>query len=219
MNEDQVIAALAADLRPVRRLPAPVWRACGWLLLVAVLGGVLASVSDLQATRQRLAEAPDLCLAMTGSVLTAAGAAMAAFELSVPGRSTWWMALPAPPALLWISASGWGCLRSWGIPGLAPADMGASMSCVSFITVVSVPLSAALLWMLRGPGAPGGVGGSAPPGRGRQPADAVPRARCLGGGYADAPARGVAGGGRQPGRRSTARLDHPRPRACGLTGC
>jgi hypothetical protein len=149
MNEDQVIAALAADLRPVQRLPGPVWRAFGWLVLVAALGSALASGSDLPAMHQRLAEAPDLCWATAGSMLTAICAVLAAFELSVPGRSVWWSALPLPPALLWLSASGWGCLRSWAIPGVAPADMAVAMSCVSFIALVSVPLSVALLWMLR----------------------------------------------------------------------
>ncbi len=149
MNHDRVIASLASDLRPVRRLRPPAWRAAGWLLLVATLGAALASASDLPTTRQRLADAPDLYWAMLGSVLTAACAALSAFELSVPGRSRLWLALPAPSALLWLGASGWGCLRSWGIPGVAPVDMPVAMHCVSFIALVSLPLSATLLWMLR----------------------------------------------------------------------
>ncbi len=149
MNHDRVIASLASDLQPVRRLRPPAWRAGGWLLLVAILGAALAMTSDLPTTRQRLADAADLRWAMLGSVLTAVCAALAAFELSVPGRSRLWMALPAPPALLWLGASGWGCLRGWGIPGVPPVDMPVAMHCVSFIALVSLPLSAVLLWMLR----------------------------------------------------------------------
>jgi hypothetical protein len=59
------------------------------------------------------------------------------------------MAAPIPPGLLWFAASGWGCLRDWDWPGLHPATMHDAMGCVTFVTLVSVPLSALLFWMLR----------------------------------------------------------------------
>jgi hypothetical protein len=148
-REDSLIAALAADLRPVRRLWHPAARAAAWGAGVLALGLALSMVADMAAVRLRLAEGPDLRWAMIGSVLTAGCAALAAFELSVPGRSAWWMALPLPTAALWLAASGWGCLRGWGIPGIAPADMHDAMGCATFIVLMSVPISAALLLMLR----------------------------------------------------------------------
>jgi hypothetical protein len=149
MIEDGMISALAAGLGPVKPLAHPALRMSGWLSLVAVIGAGLALVADMGQVRDRLMEVPDLRWALAGALLTSACAAFAAFELSVPGRSAWWIALPTPPAMLWLGASGFGCLRSWGLPGIAPANMHDAMGCVRFITLVSVPLSLLLLWMLR----------------------------------------------------------------------
>jgi hypothetical protein len=149
MSADTLIDALAADLRPVNRLRAPAVRALGWLAVVMLLAAGLMTVANMHAVMDRMAEAPDLRWAAVGSTLTAIVAGIAAFELSVPGRSAWWVLTPAPSALLWLSASGWGCLRSWDWPGLVPATMNDAMGCVGFITLVSVPLSILLFWMLR----------------------------------------------------------------------
>ena len=145
---DELIAALTADLRPVKPLRNPIVRAFGWIGVVALLGVALAMFANTHELMDRMDD-PDLRYAAVGAVLTAVAAAMAAFELSVPGRSGWWMAVPLPPAVLWLSASGWGCLRDWSWPGLAPATMHEAMGCAKFITLVSVPLSALLFWMLR----------------------------------------------------------------------
>jgi hypothetical protein len=146
---DHLIAALAADLRPVKPLHSPIVRALGWIGAVAGLGLVLTAFANMHEVMGRMAEAPDLRYATLGSIMTAIVAAMAAFELSVPGRSAWWIAAPLPPGLLWVGASGWGCLRNWGWPGLDPATMHDAMGCVKFITLVSGPLSTLLFWMLR----------------------------------------------------------------------
>jgi hypothetical protein len=76
-------------------------------------------------------------------------AALAAFELSLPDRSERWALLPLPAALLWLGASGAGCLRTWLVPGVHPADLNDTKDCISFIVALSVPLSALLLVMLR----------------------------------------------------------------------
>ena len=149
MSEDALIAALAADLRPVRRLRKPAWRALGWLGAVAALGVALSFVADMGAVRARLEIAPDLRWATIGAAVTAVCAALAAFQMSVPGRSVWWMALPVPAAALWLGASGLGCLRGWGLPGLEPETMGGAMGCATFIVLVSLPLSGLLLLMVR----------------------------------------------------------------------
>lgn len=149
MSEEALIAALSADLQPVRRLPRPGWRALGWLGAVVALGAVLALLSDMGAVRARMESAADLRWATVGSVATAACAAFAAFQLSVPGRSVWWMALPVPASALWLGASGWGCLREWGLPGPGAAKMGDAVGCAAFIMLVSLPLSGLLLFMLR----------------------------------------------------------------------
>src|SRR5579872_6436808 len=112
-SSDRLIGTLAADLRPVRPLRPPLWRALYWLLLVALIAAGLAIFSDLAAMRHRLEASPDMWLAVLGSAATAATAAFAAFELSLPDRSRGWALLPLPPAVFWVVASGLGCLRGY----------------------------------------------------------------------------------------------------------
>lgn len=145
-DHEALIRALAADLQPVRRLLPPWLRALGWLAVVVALGAALCSIADLAALRQRLEAVPDMWLAALGSILTTLLAAIAAFQVSLPDRRAAWALLPAPALLLWIGASGLGCLRSWTVPGTHDTD---ARICLVFIIGVSLPLSALLLAMLR----------------------------------------------------------------------
>jgi len=146
---DELIETLASGLQPVRRLASPAVRAVLWLALVVVIAAVLALVADLHALQRRLMAAPDLWLAVLGSTLTAVCAALAAFELSVPDRKPAWALLAVPPLLLWIGASGLGCLRGWLVADTHPASLQEARECLLFILGLSVPLGAALFFMLR----------------------------------------------------------------------
>ncbi len=146
---DRLIGALAADLRPVRRLPPPALRALFWLALVAAVGAALATFADVAAMWHRLSASPDMWLAVLGSIGTLATAAFAAFELSLPDRSRAWALLPLPAAALWVGASGLGCMRAYVLPGTHVAAIGETRDCLLFIIGLSVPLSAALILMLR----------------------------------------------------------------------
>jgi hypothetical protein len=148
-GHEQLIAELCAELRPVQRLRPPWVRALGWIAAVLALGVALASIADLGALRHRLLLAPDMWLAELGSVLCAILAALAAFVTSVPGRSPRWALLPLPAALLWIGASGAGCLRGWILPPTHPSVMAEMRLCLAFIIGISLPLSALLVVMLR----------------------------------------------------------------------
>src|ERR1700740_635464 len=93
-SHDRLIAGLTADLKPVRRLPAPSLRALLWLPGVVGVALPPASFADLHGMAVRLTAAPDMWLAVTGSTLTAVLAAIAAFELSLPDASRGWALLP-----------------------------------------------------------------------------------------------------------------------------
>ena len=97
----------------------------------------------------RLTAAPDMWLSAIGSALTMVLAAIAAFQLSLPDRSPRWAWLPLPAVLLWLGASGAGCLRVWLVPGTHAAVLDDSKDCIAFILALSVPLSVLLLAMLR----------------------------------------------------------------------
>ncbi|HXX03096.1 MAG TPA: NrsF family protein [Xanthobacteraceae bacterium] len=148
-SHDHLISALAADLRPVRRLAPPMLRALSWLAIVAVIAAALAVFADLAAMWHRIAATPDMTLAVLGSIATAVTAVLAAFELSLPDRSRAWALLPLPALALWLFASGLGCLRSYVLPDTHVAAPSETRDCLVFIVGLSVPLSAALIVMLR----------------------------------------------------------------------
>ena len=148
-SNDRFVQVLSADLTPVRRLAPPAQRLLIWLAIVGLAALALAMVSDVRSMIHRLMAAPDLWLAAAGSLLTAVSAAAAAFQLSLPDRKAVWALLPIPPALLWIGASGIGCLRPWFVAGTSPMSIGDSDSCLVFILGFSLPLSLLLIVMLR----------------------------------------------------------------------
>ncbi len=148
-NHQSLIQTLGADLAPVRRLRPPLWRTVGWALLLAAMAALLVWHYGLTPMLTRWRGAPDLAWAGVGAVLTALVAGWAAFSLGVPGRpvSRAWLVLP--PALLWIGASGVGCLRSWVAPDTELATMAGARGCLEFILAFSLPLSAVLVMWLR----------------------------------------------------------------------
>ena len=94
--------------RMVRTLAAspPAVRAVLWMDVAVLLGVAFAF-----ARTPALAQAGVWTwVALLGSTLTAVLAALAAFELSAPKRSSAWVLLPTPAFLLWIAASGLGCV-------------------------------------------------------------------------------------------------------------
>jgi hypothetical protein len=146
---DRLIHGLTADLQPVRPLPPPGRRAVIWLGFVVVAGLVLSMIADLSAFAHRFMASPDMWMAMLGSALTAVLAAIAAFKLSLPDSSRAWAWLPLPAALLWIFASGLGCLRNYVLPGTHVAPMNETMECLAIIVALSVPFSLLMFAMLR----------------------------------------------------------------------
>jgi len=146
---DRLIEGLASDLRPVQPLPSPGRRAVIWLGFVIVAGLLLSLIADLPAFVQRFIASPDMWLAMLGSALTALLAAIAAFQLSLPDSSRAWAWLPLPALLLWIAASGLGCLRNFVLPGTYVPPLGETMECLAIIVALSLPFSLLMFAMLR----------------------------------------------------------------------
>jgi hypothetical protein len=144
-----LIDTLGAELTPVRRLLPPWLRTLGWLAAVAAIAAGLLMHYGTAPMLGRWAGAHDLAWAAGGAVLTTACAAWAAFALGVPGRSRAWAWLPLPGVLLWIGASGLGCLRTWIAPGTSIASIHQSVDCLVFIIGFSIPLSALMIWLLR----------------------------------------------------------------------
>ena len=148
-DHDTLIRQLAGDLAPVKPLAPPFRRALVWNLAVAAIAFAAAMTTDVHTIGQRLMAEPDMWLAVAGSTLTAMLAAYAAFQLCLPDRSSYWALLPLPPALLWILASGAGCLRSLRIADTRAPTVSDERDCLLIIIALSIPLSLLLLAMLR----------------------------------------------------------------------
>ena len=148
-STDELIARLAADAPPVKRLLPPLHLAMLWLLSVAALGalGVLL-FADPAIYLRRFAD-PKLMLELCGTGLTGVTAVIAAFHLSRPDRSPAWLAAPLPFLALWIGASGYSCYRHWLRFGPEGWVLGDSSHCFVFILGFSLPLGASLWWLLR----------------------------------------------------------------------
>ena len=149
-DRELLIRALMADADPVEPLEPP-WRRAGvWLAAACLLGLVMAILGNPAGALERLTGAPDAWVAELGAGLTAVAAELAALASAVPGRSRHWPWAIAPGLVLWIGASGVGCLRSWVVPGMvATTDLAESRQCLIFILGMSVPLSAAMIFLLR----------------------------------------------------------------------
>ncbi|MFZ3033804.1 MAG: NrsF family protein [Parvibaculum sp.] len=146
---DRLIGQLTDELVPVRRLRAPWLRASLWIGLLLAIAGYFSMTTDVAAMLHRLGAAADMWLSVIGSASTAILAAIAVFQLSLPDRSPRWALLPLPGALLWIGASGFGCLRVLIEPASGHISVADPDDCFIFIISMSIPLSIIMIWMLR----------------------------------------------------------------------
>ena len=144
-----LIASLAANMTPVRRLRPPVTRAACWLLLAAVILTLLAISQGIRPDlAQRLRE-PAFAASLAASILTGVLAAIAAFLVSLPDRSRLWLLLPVPALVVWLSNIGYQCLTQWIAIGPTGVSLGETARCFATLVLTSLPLSLAMLVMLR----------------------------------------------------------------------
>ncbi len=144
----RLIGDLSADLKPVRRLPPPWLRALVWLAVVLVVAIILVATRTLLPALGIVGNDPFMLPGAYASLATAALAAIAAFELSLPDRSDAWVLLPLPPLVVWIALNGLGCLATLAIPGTETSPFQ-FMVCLGLIFAISLPLTAAMIFMLR----------------------------------------------------------------------
>lgn len=143
------IEALVAGTRPVKRLKPPLLRAAAWLGFAAYVLAAFFAIHGIDpASWARLAD-PSFALPAAGSLLAGVLATVAAFHLSLPDRPLSWLLLPAPAALLWVLTVGVGCLAYWVDLPADPFERAHAVQCFTAVSVVSLPLLASLLFMLR----------------------------------------------------------------------
>ena len=144
-----LIESLAANLKPVRRLRPPVMRAACWLLLAALVVALLAVSQGIRPDLAQRLHDPAFVGGMTGAALTGVLAAIAAFLVSLPDRSRLWLILPAPAVTIWLSNIGYQCLTQWISMDPNGVSLGETSRCLATLVLTSLPLSLAMLVMLR----------------------------------------------------------------------
>jgi hypothetical protein len=156
---DQLIAELAREASPVRRLQTPLRRALLWLLVVAVVAGAGVWLkADLWVFVARAANVR-MAIELAATLATGVLGVIAAFHLSIPDRPRSWILAPLPPLALWLGASGYECWKNWITRTDDGWAVGESAMCFMFILGVGGALGLLLYWPIRRarPIDPGGV--------------------------------------------------------------
>ena len=144
-----LIDSLAQSMTPVRRLRPPLVRAGCWLMLAAIILVLLAVSQGIRPDLLQRLQQSGFAIGMAASLLTGIGAAIAALMVSLPDRSRLWLLLPAPALLVWLSTIGYQCLTSWASFGPNGMQLGETVRCFATLVLTSLPLSLAMLVMLR----------------------------------------------------------------------
>lgn len=144
-----LIESLAAHMKPVRRLRPPVTRAACWLLLAALVVALLAASQGIRPDLAHRLQDPAFAAGMFGAAATGVLAAVAAFLVSLPDRSRLWLLLPMPAVAIWLSNIGYQCLTQWISIGPEGISLGEATRCFATLVLTSLPLSLAMLVMLR----------------------------------------------------------------------
>lgn len=149
ISTPDLIASLSANPKPVRRLRPPLLRACGWLCLAAIVLMLIGVSHGLRPDVSRQLHERVFVIGLVSCALTGALATVAAFLLSLPDRSRLYALLPLPTLLVWVSTISIGCLTHWVSFDPRGMHMGEAASCFATLILTSLPLSLAMLIMLR----------------------------------------------------------------------
>ncbi|MEO8243253.1 MAG: NrsF family protein [bacterium] len=149
INTPDLIAALAAQPKPVRRLGSPMLRSLGWLAVAGLVLTVLAVSHKLRPDFGSRMQDTTFQLRLFASAATGVLALIAAFILSIPGRSRLWLLLPVPAALVWVANIGYQCLTNWVDIGPTGMTTGETADCFATLVIISLPLGLTTHMMLR----------------------------------------------------------------------
>lgn len=144
-----LIDALVETATPVRRLHPPIVRAGLWLAFAAIVLGLIAIAHGVRPDFSDRVRQPLFVLGMLGALATGILAAVASFRLSLPDSSRLWAVLPSPALALWLATVGYGCLTDWVSVDPDGVHMGEAVRCLATLLMTSIPLSIAMLVMLR----------------------------------------------------------------------
>jgi hypothetical protein len=144
-----LIDALVECGTPVRRLRPPLLRAAAWLTFAGAVVGLLTTIHGVRPDLAECLREPVFVASIVAALVTGILATVSSFMLSLPDRSRLWILLPAPALAVWISSLGYGCLTDWVSIRPDGLHIGQAVRCFATLLLTSVPLSLAMLVMLR----------------------------------------------------------------------
>jgi hypothetical protein len=124
-------------------------RATLWLLFAALILVLLAISHGARPDLAYRVQQPQFVIAIASSLLTGVLAAIASFYISLPDRSRLWLFLPVPALVVWLATISYGCLTDWVSVQPGGISLGETARCFATLVLTSVPLSLAMLVMLR----------------------------------------------------------------------
>jgi hypothetical protein len=145
----ELIDTLVECATPVRRLRPPLLRAMLWLAFAGLVIALIVMGHGLRPDLTLHLRQPAFAITTAAALATGILSAIAAFVVSLPDRSRWWLLLPMPALAVWLSTIGYGCLTDWVSLGPEGIRFGEELRCFSILVLTSVPLTIALTVMLR----------------------------------------------------------------------
>jgi len=149
MDTEDLVRSLTGDLKPVRRLALPVWRAMGWFGLslafaagAAYLVGLRHDLSDMFTDGRFIVE-------FAAILLTSLMAAAAAFCAGCPGRPLWERFAALPFLCLWVASVVFGCWQDWSRLGAAGMAITPDPICLPTLLAWSALPGAAIFVMVK----------------------------------------------------------------------
>ncbi len=145
----ELIDTLVECATPVRRLRPPLVRATLWLAFAGLVLALIAVGHGVRADLMARLDEPKFATSMGAALATGILATVAAFMISLPDRSRWWLLLPLPGLATWTTTIGYGCFADWVSAGPDGIRLSEEVRCLALLVLTSVPLALALAAMLR----------------------------------------------------------------------
>jgi len=145
----EIIDSLVECATPVRRLRPPLVRAILWLAFAGLVLALICAGHGVRTDLMVRLDEPKFAAGGGAALATGILATLAAFMISLPDRSRWWLLLPLPALATWITTIGYGCFADWVTAGPDGIRFGEEVRCFALLILTSVPLAIALAAMLR----------------------------------------------------------------------
>jgi hypothetical protein len=124
-------------------------RAALWLAFAGLVLALIAVGHGVRTDLLARLDEPEFAASIGAAFATGIFATIAAFMISLPDRSRWWLLLPLPTLAMWITTIGYGCFADWVSPGPDGIRFGEEVRCFALLILTSVPLAIGLAAMLR----------------------------------------------------------------------